>query len=199
MGTDADPRASGADAGPDGEAPAVAPSDEGPLSMRWTAGRVLAVVAMLSIALFWAWVFSGAPAKANPDYLTDRDYATALEARCQQLRDDLGELPQAPELPDRQERAAVLVQANELVAGFIDDVAADAPTSGNAGTAMEGWLDDWRTYLQNREDYAVRLQQGEGDRFYVDESPLGDTVDRTIEVFADINKIPACATPGDVG
>ncbi|MEZ5180700.1 MAG: hypothetical protein R2702_02315 [Acidimicrobiales bacterium] len=103
-------------------------ADESPLSMTWSVGRIAAVVAMLAIIGFWAWVFSGAPAKANPDYLDDRDYAAALEARCQELRDDIAELPSATELPDRTERAAVLDQANALVAGFIDDVAAEAPT-----------------------------------------------------------------------
>ena len=174
-------------------------ADESPLSMTWSVGRIAAVVAMLAIIGFWAWVFSGAPAKANPDYLDDRDYAAALEARCQELRDDIAELPSATELPDRTERAAVLDQANALVAGFIDDVAAEAPTEGSAATAIDGWLGDWRTYLGDRERYVERLRADEGDRFYVSKSPLGDTVDETIEVFADVNRIEACATPGDVG
>ncbi|MCB0960455.1 MAG: hypothetical protein KDB04_13190 [Acidimicrobiales bacterium] len=173
--------------------------DESPLSMSWSVGRIAAVVAMLAIIGFWAWVFSGAPAKQNPDYLDDREYATALEARCQQLRDDIGELPSATELPDRSERADVLDQANALVGDFIDDVAADAPTTGSAAKAMDGWLADWRTYLGDRERYVERLRADEGDRFYVSKSPLGDTVDETIEVFADVNRIEACATPGDVG
>lgn len=172
--------------------------DEGPLSMTWSPGRVLAVVAMLAIVLFWAWVFSGAPAKENPDYL-ERDYAATVEARCQQLRDDLDELPSAVELPDRIERAEVLDEANVLVDEFLDDLEADAPSDGPDATAMEGWLADWRTYLGDREAYAEQLRADEGDRFTVTESPLGDTVDRTIEVFADVNQIPACATPGDVG
>ena len=197
MGSDADDR--GAAAAREETAPPADLEGEAPLAMTWTTGRVAAVVAILAIALFWAWVFSGAPAKQNPDYLDDRTYAAALEARCTELRTDIGELPRASETPERLDRAEVIDQANAMIGEFIDDVSAAAPTTGEAGTAMEGWLADWRTYLADREDYVDRLRNDEGDRFYVDESPLGDTVDRTIEVFADINRIPDCATPGDVG
>ncbi|MCB1038121.1 MAG: hypothetical protein R2701_05735 [Acidimicrobiales bacterium] len=191
MAPDAEVRTDEADADdtPDGE----------PLAMTWSVGRVAAVVTLLAMIAFWAWVFSGAPKRSNPDYLHDREYASALEDRCQQLRDDLDTLPAAPELPDRDERADVLVQANAMVGDFIDDVAAAAPTEGSAGTAMEGWLADWRTYLADREAYVEQLRTTTDDRFYVTKSPLGRQVDETIEVFAEINGIPTCATPGDVG
>ena len=76
MGSDVD------EATTEGAAPA-----EAPLSMSWTPGRVAAVVAILAMVGFWAWVFSGAPAKQNPDYLQDRAYAEALEAFGRNLLD----------------------------------------------------------------------------------------------------------------
>jgi hypothetical protein len=177
----------------------VADTDEGPLAMTWSVGRVAAVVAVLAIVVFWAWVFSGAPKKDNPDLLDDRAYAAQLEERCQQLRDDLQALPSAVDLDDVTQRVAVLDDANAVVDAFLDDLEASAPTEGPDATAVEGWLGDWRTYLANREDYANRLLEDDGARLLLDESPLGDPVDKTIEVFADVNAIPACATPGDVG
>lgn len=167
--------------------------------MTWSVGRVAAVVAGLAIVVFWAWVFSGAPKKDNPDLLSDRTYAAQLEERCQQLRDELDDLPSAIGLDDVGQRVAVLDDANVVVGRFIDDVAAAPPSDQADANAIEGWLGDWRTYLANREDYAERLLDDEGARLLLDESPLGDPVDKTIEVFADVNAIPACATPGDVG
>ena len=94
---------------------------------------------------------------------------------------------------------AVIVEANALVAAFVEDLEADAPTEGDDGTSMAGWIGDWRTYVADREDYVVRLREDPEARFLVDETDFGDSVDKTIEIFADVNGIPDCATPGDVG
>jgi hypothetical protein len=63
---------------------------------------------------------------------------------------------------------------------------------------MEGWLADWRIYLIDREDYAERLATDPEARLLLDESQLGDPVDKTIEIFAQVNGISDCATPGDL-
>jgi hypothetical protein len=165
----------------------------------WSIGRIAAVIVGLAIALFWIWVFSGAPARDNPDELDDPAYVEALEERCLQLRSDIDELPPPTETPTAPERAAVLAQANELVSAFVADLEAGAPTEGDDAISMGGWIEDWRVYLANREDYADRLLEDPGARLLLDESELGDAVDQTIQVFAQINGIPDCATPGDVG
>ncbi|MCB0964760.1 MAG: hypothetical protein KDA98_15910 [Acidimicrobiales bacterium] len=170
-----------------------------PLGQTWTVGRVAMVVAFLAMALFWIVIWSGVLAKQNPDYLDDRAYVDGLEARCQQLRDDLDELPPPNETPELPDRIEVIEQANVLVEGFVDDVEAGAPTEGDDGTSMAGWIGDWRTYVADREDYVVRLREDPEARFLVDETDFGDSVDKTIEIFADVNGIPDCATPGDVG
>jgi hypothetical protein len=165
----------------------------------WTPARIAAVVVGLAIALFWIWIFSGAPAKDNPDQLDDPSYVSALEARCVDLRADIAELPLPEETPTAPERAAVIAEANALIATFIDDVEADAPTEGDDAISMAGWLTDWKLYLANREDYVERLNEDASARLLLDESELGDSVDKTIQIFAEINRIPDCATPGDAG
>jgi hypothetical protein len=166
---------------------------------RWTVARIAAVIVGLGIALFWIWILSGAPAKDNPDQLDDPAYVEALQARCIALREDIGELPLPEETPTAPERAVVIGEANDLIAVFISDVEADAPTEGDDAISMAGWLKDWKLYLANREDYVDRLSEDSSARLLVDESELGDPVDRTIQVFAEINRIPECATPGDAG
>ena len=170
-----------------------------PLGQSWTVARVAMVLAFLAMALFWIVIWSGVLAKENPDYLDDRAYVDELEARCQQLRADLDQLPTPTETPDVDARLAVIVDANALVAEFVDDIAADAPTEGDDATSMAGWIADWRTYVADREDYVERLAEDPEARFLVEETDFGDSVDQTIEVFADVNGIPDCATPGDVG
>jgi hypothetical protein len=168
-------------------------------SSSWSIGRIAAVMVAVGIALFWIWVFSGAPARDNPDELDDVAYVDALEQRCQELRRDLDQLPPPTETPTATERAEVIAEANELLATFVDELEAGAPTEGDDAASVAGWLEDWRLYLANRQDYVERLREDPDARLLLDESELGDSVDRTIQIFAEVNRIPDCATPGDVG
>ena len=176
-----------------------APAEETPYKKGFTWGRGAAIVAVVSMIIFWIWIFSGAPAKDNPDRLQDEAYVTQIEDQCQGLRDDLSELPNAAELETQAERADVLDDANVLVGEFIAELEAGAPTSGDAAVTIEGWVGDWKMYLANREDFADRLRTEENAQLLLDRSELGDSVDKTIKIFSQVNEIPACATPGDVG
>ncbi len=170
-----------------------------PLAQRWTWGRVAIVVAVLVMVGFWAWIFSGAPKRANPDRLSDRAFVTRTEQRCRKLDRDLTRLPNAEDTTTPVARAEVLDRANDRVARFVDAIAADARRSGRDVRSVDGWIKDWRTYVNDRRDFADRLRKNPDARFYVSKSKLGDTVDGTIKVFADVNDMSACATPGDVG
>lgn len=184
-----------------------APTSEQPSALRektphktgFTWGRGAAIVAIVTIIIFWIWIFSGAPAKDNPDRLDDPAYVAKLEDQCQALRDGIGELPNAADLSTQAERAEILDEANLLVAKFIDEVEAGAPTTGDASVSIDGWIGDWKTYLANREDYADRLRTEPNARLLLDRSKLGDSVDKTIQIFSQVNEIPSCDTPGDVG
>ena len=173
---------------------------EEPLSMTNTALRAAAVVAVLAMIGFWGWIFSGAPKKNNPDYLDNRSFVDFAEARCTTLREDLAALPNAREATTADARADQLVEANKLVAAMIADLEAKAPTVGDDKVRLDGWLTDWSTYLGDRERYAVTLRTDPNAQMDVSEHPtFNDGVDETIRVFADVNNMKACRTPGDVG
>lgn len=172
-----------------------------PLAVPSKLGRILAVVVALAMVVFWIWILSGGPRTPNADRLDDRAYVTRTERRCEQLRRDLRALPSAQASATAIERADVLDRATAVVSEMVDDIEADAPTSGDDARSLRGWFADWRTYLADREAYADRLRIDPDAKFLVSENPeLKDSVDKTIEVFAeDANDIDACATPGDVG
>ncbi len=177
---------------------ATAAPDEPTDSSSWSAGRIAAVMTVLAMILFWLWIWSGAPAKDNPDKLQDKAYVATLEKRCTAMKKAVDALPDAQTTPDHVDRAAVIVQANEILTDFVADVRADAPTTGDAGKTMRGLLHDWDTYISNREDYARALRDDPKARLLLDESKLGDSVDKTILIFSQVNYLPDCATPGDV-
>lgn len=165
-----------------------------------TMWRTLAVVAALAMFLFWVWILTGGPRKANPDRLDDRAFAEQAEVRCDRLLTDLAALPAAAEATSATERADTLDRANGLVTAMVDDLEADAPLSGDDRISLDGWFADWRIYLDNRRTYAAELEVDPDAQLILAENPeLGDGVDRTIMIFADVNDMPSCATPGDVG
>ena len=171
-----------------------------PLAMTWSPGRVAAVIVVLALVVFWAWIFAGGPRKANPDYLDDREFAAAAERRCTALRDDLTELPPAEDARTAADRAVVLARANVLLGDMIDDIEAIAPRSGDDATRASGWLADYRTYLSDREAYATALERDPNAQLVLTENArLSDGVDKTIQIFTQVNDIPDCDTPGDVG
>ncbi len=71
------------------------------------------------------------------------------------------------------------------------------PPRFREGTAE--WLDDWRTYISNREDYVVALREDPEARFL--EDPKGGPskgITRAIDSFAEVNRMDSCTTLGDV-
>lgn len=178
--------------------PARVPDDE-PTTLRWKAGRVAMVVAILAMVVFWAWIFAGGPRKANPDRLRDRAFVQRTADRCDALRTDLRTLPNAAATNNAAARADVLDRANTRVAAFVRAVEADAPRRGDDVKSVRGWLADWRRYLADRGDFSRRLRRDPKAQLRLSQSPLKDGVDQTIEVFADVNDMASCATPGDVG
>jgi hypothetical protein len=159
---------------------------------------VLAVVAALAIVLFWLWIFSGAPRRQNPDRLRDRAWVERAEATCAATVDRIEALPPAPSSASSAERADVVDGANQELDAMLTVLADDPPTGEGDLEVVRPWLADWRTYLDNRRDYERRLRTDPGARLFVDEK-FGDPIETVIGIFADVNDMPSCATPGDVG
>jgi len=156
------------------------------------------VVAVLALVLFWIWIFSGGPAKPNPDYLGDRAWVARAERTCRRTVDRIGQLPEASGIARATTRAGVLDQATEELIVMLGRL--DEPPPDDAGDArlVEAWLADWRTYVADRRTYADELRRDPAARFLVAEK-FDDPIDRVIGTFAEVNDMAACATPGDVG
>ena len=107
-------------------------------------------------------------------------------------------LPPAVDTHSAVARAAVVDQATTILDRLVDRIEADAPHTGDDAVRFRGWIRDWRTYLRDRRDYTRRLRATRGPRLLLDVNKAGDSVDRAITNFADINDIPACDAPGDV-
>ena len=182
-------------AGPSGAGATSTPRRRG-----FTVGRVLVIVAVVSIAIFWSLVFAGWFDKRNPDYLTDRAFVTRTADRCAEARRSINRLPPASDSPTAESRAAVVDQATDRLQDMVDAIAADHPTNPSDARIVTAWVADWRVYLANRRDYARRLRRDPQAQFLVDQKPrANDSYDRVIKNFADINDMPDCGPTLDVG
>jgi hypothetical protein len=176
------------------------PEVEEPMAMTWSIGRVLAVIAALTMIAFWAWIFAGGPRKANPDRLEDRAWVETAVARCDQMLEQFEQLPTAAESETPAERSQQLTAANALLTSMIDDLERTAPTGERDREVLDPWFADWRTLLADRATFAAAVENDPAAVFHPTENTdLGRGVDETVKIFADVNDMPECRPTTDVG
>lgn len=157
------------------------------------------MVIVLALVGFWIWILSGAPKRDNPDRVADRALINTTARRCKEAVDAIDKLPAATDSHTPRARAAVVDQATTILDRLVDRIEADTPTTGDDTIRLRGWTGDWRTYLRDRRSYTQRLRHDPRAKFLLDVNKAHDSIDRAITNFADINDIPACDAPGDVG
>ena len=149
---------------------------------------------------FWAWIFAGGPEKANPDYLVGprvRSVGPGSVRGAPTAASTPSSRHATP--PPPTERADVIDQASDELTLLVDDLEARAPTSRRRRRADAGLDQDWRTWIRDRRRYTAALRTDPRAQFLVSTNQAGDSVDRPIKNFADINDIPECDPPLDVG
>lgn len=179
-------------------AKASAHPDHRPAWYRRPGGLGVAAVVAGSFAL-WGYAFSGVAAKTAPDTLQDNSFVATAEASCALARQDINRLPNAANAKTAAERAVTLDQATDRVVDLVAELRAQVPQSGTDGDLLGRWLDDWDIYIQNRRDFATALRVTDKARFQVDARSSGEGITKAMDNLATINRMPSCATPGDVG
>ena len=163
----------------------------------WSPGRVLGLLVVLAMAAFWAWAFIWSP-RGHPDRLDDPAYAEASELRCADARSLIDEVPAAADAVDPADRAAQLAQTNAILVAMVADLRATAPAADTPdGDLVAKWLADWDTYLADRDRYMQRLSEGTDTIFEVTARD-GDQITALLDLFADVNGMASCQSPGDV-
>jgi hypothetical protein len=182
------------------------PDEDGPAGggRRWTPVRVLLTAIVVALVAMWGYVLFLAigPGRQPPiDRLDDPAFAEAGEARCAEAIAEVAELPEANTAASAAERAEVVTVANGVFADMLDDLdgMADLAPAGDQRHRATEWLDDWRTYLGDREAFADALRADSDARLLVSEKPgEGRQITGWIDEFAKANRMPSCVTPTDV-
>lgn len=156
------------------------------------------LLVVVGLTAMWAYALFGRP--AVPGKLEDSDFPATAEQICTDSRAQLDQVPRSISVRSSAERAALVDQGTDILQGMVDRLAAAAPTTEPGRTIVAEWLDDWRTYLANRRDYAQRLRQDPNARFYVTQSERDSSqITAALDRLAKVNQMEACTVPDDVG
>lgn len=179
--------------------PSASPQSE-PSTTRFRIGLVVAVLALSGLVGAWVYVLFIYDPGLMIDELGDRTFPTAAEEICSATASQLAELPPANLATGPEDRADTVDVSNRLLADMVDrlrPLTPDGPPEVRAGVSE--WLDDWVTYIGDRQQYADGLRVDEDTRFL--ESTKGAPnrgITRAINGFAEVNRMESCTTPGDL-
>ncbi|MDH3755468.1 MAG: hypothetical protein OEU32_16510 [Acidimicrobiia bacterium] len=168
--------------------------DEG--RWHWNVARVAAVAVVLATAGFWIWAFSPLPTRGNPDRLDDRTFPAAAEGVCAAGRDRIDSLPSAREMNDVRERADLIDEGTDVVIARVAELRTIRPDTED-GELIGLWLDDYDTYIADRQTYADLLRSGVDEPFTVTVRGV-EGVSTLIDGFAKVNDMVSCQVPPDV-
>jgi hypothetical protein len=164
--------------------------------------RYAALAVVLGFAAFWIWALFFA-SKDPVNGIEDPAWAERAQAICEQAvteRESLADYRRVdPDDPSMlAEKAEIVDRATDIVERMLDDVVAETPTSAKGRALVPLWEADYRTYLEDRREFADQLRAGVNRAFaetVVDGIPISDKVAQ----FASDNRMPACAPPTDLG
>ena len=158
-------------------------------------GTVLAVLVVAASIGMWGYLFLIAD-PGVPDELEDDAFPTEAQAICDEAVGRIDDLPPASEATSPEDRGAVVVEANEILAEMVADLRAIAPTEGEDERLTRLWLEDWDTYLGDRAEYAASLAAGEDAELLVTARGAGQ-ITVTLDHFAVVNDMLDCQSPLD--
>lgn len=177
-----------------------------PSDRRMGLRRLGVIAVVVSFVGIWGYVmyltfFEG---RAEPrDRMADTRFTAAAEETCAESNDFFEQLPFANEVDSPAERADLLDEATDELEVMVTRLEGLVPPrDADEAVAVERWLDDYRTFLQDRREYADAQRDPSSDRY---DQPFAVTdrggfqIDVLIDDFALINDMDSCETPDDVG
>ena len=179
--------------------PVVATRNVGGMGSRGFVLKRLAVgLAVLARVAFWTYALFFA-SKESINRIGDREWAARAETICEDAnvrREALADPRRVDPDDDAmlRERADIVDGATDIIEQMVDDVVAVEPTDEKGLAIVPDWEADYRTYLQNRRDFADDLRGGENVPFREAEIE-GIPISERIEAFAGDNDMESCAPP----
>lgn len=164
---------------------------------RWGIRAIVAAAVASTLLWIGAIVYGAVGDPKLAGWLDDRTFPTAAEPICKQAREDLKTFPQAHESPTPAARAEVIRGTTARLQTMLDDLRAKVPDTKDAKW-INLWLDDWGVHLDDRLDFARRLDAKGAKEEFFESTKANTQISKSLDAFAEINQMDDCATPGDV-
>ncbi len=181
---------SGSGSGGSGSGGEPAQPAPGRPTRRWLVGGAV-VVAFVFFVLF-AISLSRGP-DIPPRSVGDRSFTRRAEAACKSVLPKLqAQRPQLGEKP--KDRAEVVASRVESTADGLEELVVQLraiPVAAADQVRVDGWLDDWETYIAVGRRYSADLRKGDGDAA-VRAARDGDPLTRRVYLFSKSNEMPSC-------
>ena len=179
--------------------PPAAPADDAP--KRHGPWRYVLVGVVVLFAAFWIWALFFA-SKEAVNKIGDRAWAARAQGICETAearRMELADLRHVDEgdLAMLAERGDIVDRATDIVERMLDDVTAVQPNDPKGQAIVPDWARDYRTYIQDRREFADDLRAGKNEPF-AETAVDGIPISEKLTVFAGDNRMPDCSPPIDL-
>jgi hypothetical protein len=157
---------------------------------------------LVGMVVLWTYVLFLAP-RDGVNRFDDRAWAERAEERCTASAQERFVLADYRRLDSGgaeliRERADIIDASTDILEAMINDLAADLPADAKGQAIVPMWLEEYRTYLEDRRRYATELRTtGENLPFYetMSEVPISER----LATFAADNEMATCSPPLDLG
>jgi hypothetical protein len=163
--------------------------------------RILLGVVLAGFAAFWIWALFFA-SKEAVNRFADREWSERAEAICVEAdaeRQALADYRVVDEASPAMlaERGDLIDRVTDVIERMLDEVVAVVPDDEKGRAIVPLWEADYRTYLEDRRQFADQLRSGRNEPFR--ETALeGIPISEKLETFAGDNEMPTCAPPHDL-
>ena len=163
--------------------------------------RTLALIGFGVFATFWIWALFFA-SKEGVNRIEDRAWVESAQSICETAADERTALANYTRLDEGGaelilQRAEIVDEATDTLERMLNSLEA-LPLTGEKGQAIIPlWIDEYRTYLGDRRNYAAQLREsGENLPFYETANQI--PISERLATFAADNEMPACKPPLDL-
>lgn len=164
-------------------------------------GRLSILVACLLIGAMWVYAFVFA-SRESINRIYDDEWSARSQTRCEQAASERTALQDMTRIDENDPqtlmmRADLVDKATDSLERMVDAIEKDPPSTEKGVALVPKWIDDYRTYIQDRRDYANELRGGQLTTFsetLVDDVPVSERIGK----FARENEMRACQPPFDL-
>jgi hypothetical protein len=179
--------------------PPTTPTDGAP--RRTSPWRFVILAVVVLFAAFWIWALFFA-SKESVNKIGDTAWAARAQRICEAAQAERMQLADLRRVDPNEpgmlaERGDIVDKATDIVERMLADVVAVTPRDAKGQALVPLWERDYRTYLEDRREFADDLRAGKNEPF-AETAVDGIPISEKITVFAGDNRMPDCAPPTDL-